>query len=142
MTMIDERKLLRRLARVRAGLTAALRAALSTLLQGKGLPPIAYIAMPYRGASEWEVVQHVRAAEALALKYWRKGYAVICPHKNTALMGGAAPCDTWLHGDLALLARCDVIVMGPGWRGSEGACTELEHARAWGIGVIIDDEEA
>lgn len=103
------------------------------------LPKVAYIAMPYRAKTEWELVQHIRAAERLALKYWLLGYAVICPHKNTAYFGGSAPDDVWLKGDLAFLARSDVIVMGPGWPLSEGATEEYNCAREWGIKVIFDD---
>jgi len=103
------------------------------------LPRVAYIAMPYRAKTEWELVLHIRAAERLALKYWRLGYAVICPHKNTAYFGGSAPDDVWLKGDLAFLARSDVIVMGPGWPLSSGATEEYNCAREWGIEVIFDD---
>jgi len=103
------------------------------------LPKIAYIAMPYRSDTEWGLTQNIRAAERLALKYWLLGYAVICPHKNTAYFGGAAPDEVWLKGDLAMLARCDVIVMGPGWLQSSGATAEYNRAREWGIEVIFDD---
>src|SRR4051812_24706808 len=42
-----------------------------------------YIAGPYRAATEWQVVQNIRRAEALALAVWQSGAACICPHKNT-----------------------------------------------------------
>jgi len=123
------------LARARRELTEGLQQMQAVI----DLPKVAYIAMPYRAATEWELVQHIRAAEALALKYWLLGYAVICPHKNTAYFGGAAPDEVWLKGDLAMLARCDVIVMGPGWLQSSGATAEYNRAREWGIEVIFDD---
>jgi hypothetical protein len=51
---------------------------------------LVYVAGPYRGKGEWEVVQNIRRAETLALAVWKLGAACICPHKNTALFGGAA----------------------------------------------------
>lgn len=73
----------------------------------------------------------------VALEYWRKGYAVICPHKNTALFDGAEGTtdDTWLEGDLEILGRCDVVVALPGWKGSMGARAEVVEARRQGIPV-------
>jgi len=64
---------------------------------------VAYISGPYRAATVHGVVENIRRAERVALKYWQLGYAVICPHTNTALFDGAAPDDVWLAGDLELL---------------------------------------
>ena len=89
---------------------------------------IAFISGPYRAKTEWGVLNNIRAAEKVALKYWKKGYVVICPHKNTALMGGVLPDEVWLKGDLEILRRCDVVVMMEGWKKSEGARAEHEEA--------------
>lgn len=98
---------------------------------------IIYIAGPYRNESIWGTLQNIRRAEMAALQYWRKGFAVICPHKNSALMDGAQNTseDTWLNGDLEILSRCDVVVALPGWKNSAGASQEVEHARSLGIPV-------
>lgn len=61
------------------------------------------IAGPYRAPNEFEVVQNIRRAEALAVRVWRAGAACICPHKNTALFGGAAPDSVWLGGALEMV---------------------------------------
>ncbi len=99
---------------------------------------IAYIAGPYRAATPHGILQNVRAAEAVAIKYWQKGYAVICPHKNSALFDGLLPDEIWLSGYLAILAKCDVCIMMTGWENSEGARQEHEFARAHGIEIIYD----
>jgi len=99
---------------------------------------IVYIAGPYKGKTEWDVLNNIRAAEKTALKYWRLGYTVICPHKNTALMGGSCPDKTWLDGDIEILKRCDIIVMVQGWEKSKGAITEHELAYELGIEVIYN----
>jgi len=94
---------------------------------------VAYIAGKYRAKTEWEVQQNIRNAEAVALEYWRQDFAVICPHKNCAFLGGACDDSVWLNGDLEILKRCDIIVMLEGWEQSEGACHEravaIEHGK-------------
>jgi len=99
---------------------------------------LVYIAGPYRASTEWGIKQNIRSAEAVALKYWKLGYAVICPHKNTSFLGGTLPDSAWLKGDLAILARCDVIVMAPGWIDSEGARAELRFAELHDLEVIYE----
>ena len=97
-----------------------------------------YVAGPYRADTEWGVKQNIDRAEAVALKYWRAGYAVFCPHKNSSFMGGSCPDETWLEGGLVILKRCDAIVMMTGWGNSPGACRELEVAMAANIPYFFD----
>ena len=99
---------------------------------------LVYIAGPYRADSEWEVKMNIDKAEAVALKYWQAGYAVFCPHKNCAFMGGSCPDETWLEGGLTILKRCDAIVMMNGWGNSPGACRELELAQELNIPFFFD----
>lgn len=99
---------------------------------------VAYIAGPYRGKTHYEIEQNIRAAEAVAIKYWKLGYAVICPHKNTAHFDGLATDDIWLEGDLELLRRSDVIVMMPNWAFSDGARTEYSEAMDFGKEIIYE----
>jgi len=102
---------------------------------------VAYIAGPYRSKTVHGVVENIRRAEAVALKYWRIGYAVVCPHKNTALFDGTCPDETWLEGDLEILARCDTVVMMKGWEKSQGAAEELQHAQSLAKIIIFDNGE-
>ena len=97
---------------------------------------LVYIAGPYRGASEWEVVQNIRRAEALALQVWQSGAACICPHKNTALLGGAADDSVWLEGDLEMMKRCDAVLCTDDWRRSNGAIEEVRIATEVGIPIF------
>ena len=100
---------------------------------------LAYTAGPYRAKTLNGVIENIRLAESVAVDLWRLGYAVICPHKNTALLDGTLGEDDshiWLEGDLVMLERCDCIVMIPGWEMSEGAKPELNFARAKGIPVF------
>jgi len=97
---------------------------------------VIYIAGPYRAPSEWQVVQNIRRAEALALAVWQMGAACICPHKNTALLGGAADDSVWLEGDLELLRRCDAVLCMPDWQASAGARGEVDLARRMNMPVF------
>lgn len=97
---------------------------------------IAFIAGPYRAPTIRAVVENIRAAEAVALDLWRLGYAVICPHLNSALLDGAVPDEVFLAGDLELLARSDLVVALSTWSESVGARGEVEAAWARGIPVF------
>lgn len=93
---------------------------------------VVYIAGAYRDGTEWGLEQNIRHAEAVAIKLWQKGFAVICPHKNTSHFGGLCSDDTWLRGDLEILSRCDIVMMLKGYEKSKGAVAELKYAKELG----------
>lgn len=98
-----------------------------------------FISGPYRASTIRGIQENIRRAEEWELKFILAGWAVICPHKNTALFDGLAPDDTWLKMDLELLSRCDAIFAMPGWKDSEGAKAEVKEARRLGLEVIYWD---
>ena len=105
---------------------------------------VIYVAGKYRSTTEWGLVQNIRQAESAALELWRQGWAVICPHKNTAHFGGLmkdAEDDhqLWLRGDLEILKRCDAIFMLANWVNSKGAQLELEEARKRGLEIYYEN---
>ena len=89
---------------------------------------VAFICGPYRSSTIHGVVQNIRQAESYAIKYWKNGYAVICPHMNTALLDGLCEDKVWLDGVQELLKRSDVIVCIPGWKRSSGSLAEFTLA--------------
>lgn len=97
---------------------------------------VVYIAGPFRGPNSWEIEQNIRRAETLALQVWRLGAAVLCPHTNTRFFQGAADDAIWLDGDLAMLARCDAVMLTDDWARSSGARAEVEQANAQLIPVF------
>ncbi len=97
-----------------------------------------YLAGPFRASTPWEIAQNVNRAAALALDAWRAGFAVFCPHLNTAQFQGSAPDSTWLQGDLAWLEVSDALLLTPDWSRSQGARAEVEFARARGIPIFYD----
>jgi len=100
-----------------------------------------YVAGPYRSKCEWQLEGFLRHAEDASLKLWKEGWAVICPHKNTAHFGGALgiPDSVWLDGDLEIISRCDAIYMLKGFEDSKGATAELERALDLGLDVYYED---
>lgn len=102
---------------------------------------VVYIAGPFRGPSAWDIECNIRAAETLALEVWRAGAAALCPHTNTRFFQNAAPDEVWLAGDLALLERCDAVLMTPDWQRSSGARAEHDLAKEHGIPVFYAIDE-
>lgn len=100
---------------------------------------LVYVSGPYRGTDDAEVEQNIRSARLVAMELWKLGHAVICPHANTSRF--ELECDlipaTYIVGDLAMIARCDALVMIQGWERSEGAVTEKAHAERLGIPIYF-----
>lgn len=87
---------------------------------------MAYVSGKYRDPrGPWYVVQNIRAAEAVALKLWQLGYAVICPHKNTEFLDGPLDDPCIIAGDIEMVKRSDVVVMVDNWQNSIGAKMEM-----------------
>lgn len=97
---------------------------------------VVYIAGPFRASNSWDMEQNIRRAEEIALRVWRLGLAVICPHANTRFFQGAAEDRVWLDGDLELLRRSDAVLLVSGWENSSGTRQEVAAAKALGIPVF------
>lgn len=97
---------------------------------------VVYIAGPFRSNSAWGVEQNIRRAEETALRVWLSGAAAICPHANTRFYSGVADDELWLKGDIAILSRCDAVVLVPGWESSSGAMDERAFAERHNIPVF------
>lgn len=92
----------------------------------------------------WKYIRigmNIYKARKAALRWWKEGYAVICPHMNTAFFDGACHDTVWLEGDLELVKRCDTIYMLTGWQQSEGSIQEHDTAIDYGLTVIYQDED-
>lgn len=105
---------------------------------------VVYVAGPFRCPSQyvpgqqdaWGIQRNVMAAMTVGLEVWRMGAAALIPHANTMFFQNAAPDQVWLEGDLALLAKCDAVVMLPDWERSKGAREEHAFAKERGIPVF------
>lgn len=90
---------------------------------------ILYTSGKYRDQrGPWYVKENIETAEKIALELWKVGFAVICPHKNTAFFEGPLEDKIILDGDCEMVARCDGLVVLPNWRTSEGTHIEANTA--------------
>lgn len=103
---------------------------------------VIYVAGPFRPKSlgQWGQTLNIRRAEVAALGVWAAGFTALCPHLNTQNFSGALPDEVWLRGDLALLERCDGILMVEGWENSHGAMDEKNYAMRHKIPVFFSIE--
>jgi len=103
-----------------------------------------YVAGPYSAATAEGVNQNIAYAKKVAQYLWHEGYAVICPHMNSAHMEGSnsghmsfkKAFKMYLVGDFEMISRCDAVVMLPGWEDSKGSCAEFVFAHWLGIPVF------
>lgn len=98
-----------------------------------------YIAAPYRANTINGIYENIYSARLLAIKYWKKGYAVICPHMNSSLMDGVTTDDVFLSGGIEILKRCDTIVMHKNWKWSIGCYDEHSVAIKNNLQIIYED---
>lgn len=103
---------------------------------------VIYVSGPYRADTQQGIMVNIENAKEVARALWKKGYAVICPHANTAFMDGPdlGP-DVFIAGDLELVERSDAMVMLPGWEQSEGAQIEYRRAAERGMPIYLTVEE-
>ncbi len=107
---------------------------------------VVYVAGPFRCASShvdgqqdcWGIQQNIMRAMELSLEVWRAGAAAVCPHANTMFYQNAAPDHVWLDGDIAILKKCDAILMTPDWERSSGARAEHDIAKRSLIPIFYD----
>jgi len=113
---------------------------ISKLVRYETWKKVIYLCGPFRGLNQWEVHQNILLSERVSLQIWRMGGAVISPHLNTQNFQSAAPDECWLQGDLAILSRCDVIVLLPRWETSSGSLNEVAKAKELQIPIFIWDD--
>lgn len=83
-----------------------------------------FISGPYRGNIEHNIIVARRAS----IKLWKRGFAVICPHMNSANMDGECQDNVFLEGDLEIMRRCDAVYFLKDWESSEGSRAEYREA--------------
>lgn len=107
-----------------------------------------YVAGPYRRFVDnrgkvHKVADNIQAAHEATRKLIRKGYAVHCPHKNTAGFEEYPEFTDkdFLIMDLEILSRCDALFLLPYWSYSGGTKLELAWANKFGLKIYSDDVE-
>ena len=99
---------------------------------------ILYVAGKYRSKEGTRGVwENIERAGDVAVQLWRMGFAVICPHKNTAFFDGPDDAEMFINGDLEMIKRCDGVVALPGWKESVGARQEIGYSKERWIPVYF-----
>ena len=96
---------------------------------------VIYVAGKYRAPTRSEIGLNIQRAEKVARRLWGEGYAVVCPHMNSAHFDGTVADHHFLEGGIEILTRCDAIYMMRGWQDSFGAMAE--HAVAMELDMEI-----
>ena len=102
---------------------------------------VVYVAGPYRASTEFELIENIRRAEAVAIEVWKAGYIAFCPHKNTAHFGGICEDKVWLESGLEFLDRSDALILVEGWEKSTGTVEEISFARKRKIPIFSSIKE-
>jgi hypothetical protein len=97
---------------------------------------IVYVAGPFRAPTAWQIAENIRHAERYGLEVATRGAMPLIPHANTAHFHGIGADQFWLDGTMALLRRCDAILLVPGWQRSSGTRAELEEAKRLALPVF------
>lgn len=86
------------------------------------------------------ITRNILRARKYAIKYWEQGFAVICPHLNSAYMDDSSHSKiNFIKGDLEFINRMgiyDILVLIPGWGKSNGSKIECMRAKKLGITII------
>lgn len=107
---------------------------------------VAYVCGPYIGQDYFEIDRNIVAARDIAFELWKKGYAVVCPHMNSAhfetvyhLLG--MENSDFMKAGLELVRRSDILVLVDGWERSEEAKEDIEFAKELGLTIyeIVED---
>ncbi len=89
---------------------------------------IVFICGPYRARTVFGRLLNIYRARKEAIRFWKMGFAVICPHSNSALFDGKCRDEIFLEGCLEMVRRSDIIALMPGWSVSSGAQEERKLA--------------
>ncbi len=103
----------------------------------RGHCQVAFIAGPYRAPTPGEIYHNIQNARKVAEEMWKLGYAVICPHLNSAFFDGIVSDAELLRGTREILSRCDLVILTPGWEESIGTYMEIDRALREKIPVYI-----
>lgn len=87
---------------------------------------IAYVIGPYRAKSDYGVYKNIRNAEEVAEELWGLGFAVLCPHRNSAFLSGLVPEENFLRAGEEFARMADLIVGVDGWEKSGGSLRERD----------------
>ena len=96
-----------------------------------------YVAGPLRDENPDRIIDNIASAARVALAIWRMGGMCYSPHLNTARFLGMIVEEHVMAGQLAMLERCDALVLCGGWDASAGARDERAHAYTMKLPIFV-----
>lgn len=104
---------------------------------------LVYVAGPFSAPDRAGVERNIEAAVAVGLRVAALGHCPVVPHANTSHPDyeRLQPYTFWIEATLALLRRCDAIVMVREWQQSTGARGERAWAAENGLRIFDTIEE-
>ncbi len=100
---------------------------------------LVYVAGPFSADDGWGVAQNVHRAETAARAVLRLGAMPVTPHSIGARMAGTETQELWRAGTLALMRRCDAVLVLPGYEKSAGTLGEIEEAKRLRMPLFLPD---
>lgn len=97
---------------------------------------LVYLAGPYKAETSQAITHNILKAKDYAITLWQRGYAVICPHMNSAHFGVHVDESVFLEAGILMLSRCDAIAVMPNSEASEGTQAEIAEAKRLGMEFI------
>ena len=98
-------------------------------------PRVIYIAGPYRSPTRRGLRRNIRRAQQAAAVLWLSGHVPVCPHTYTWPYKDLLPESTWLPRLIALMLKCDGVLLLGGWTHSEGTRAEVRAALSHNLPV-------
>lgn len=92
-----------------------------------------YVAGPFRASNVLQMELNIRRAEMVSHSVLAAGHAPICPHTMTRFFQDSLPDQTFIDATLAMMLRCDGVVVLPEWHASEGTRGEIQLAERLGM---------
>ena len=104
-----------------------------------------YVAGPLTADSDREHYENRNAAAMVAIRLWRKGHHVFCPHSNSGgylnMLRADVPDKAFRDFGLWMIQFFDGLVLVKGWEQSKGTRAEIKEAERLGIAVYENGDE-
>jgi len=98
---------------------------------------IVYVAGPMSADTEWLIELNVRAAEAMGFDIASAGAFPLIPHTNARWLHSEFSQEFMVEGSLALLTKCDAMIVCRGWESSRGTKAEMQMCEEQGIPYFL-----
>ena len=99
-----------------------------------------YIAGPYSASTREGIEENIKAAQLLGAAVMRAlpGCLAVVPHNLGAGLEEQGDYKFWCEATLAVLRKCDGVVLLCNWTQSPGAIAEVNEALKLGLPVVVE----